>query len=405
MKQLKYIEKSTHARSALDWAGDIWARHTIAIAGLLLLICAAMFFAPPVSAQSGTSSTARVFTVYGVEVDERARSATQARTQALRQAEVGAFQQLLRKIAPEDDLARLGEITPDTVRNMVLGVVVHNERTAPGRYLARLDITFSPEHVREMLGLADIPYSEVSGGPYILFAEFASAATSFVFDDNPWREALLAADMRNRMIQYVIPDQSFRDRLLLGGAKDQHSWQNTRNQRLEERFGTSTIFRTVAEIDDEGNLTMAWHDPSRADLNLNLDLELGQEADLAIGQISLNAKAGESQNELLKRGADIMLDRLDGLWKARTLTQFGSVNRFDASVVAHTAAEWADIRRRIKSLAIVRDVELRQLSVPVSYITILYAGGAEQLRLVMKNVDLELVEEYDGWRLQNKDPA
>ncbi len=75
-------------------------------------------------------SRERLFTVSGIEVDERAASAREARAMAIAKAEDAAFQTLLQRLTQDYDLARF--VLPEGARaaDYVRGIEVNDERNS-----------------------------------------------------------------------------------------------------------------------------------------------------------------------------------------------------------------------------------------------------------------------------------
>lgn len=334
-----------------------------------------------------------IFTVYGVEVDVTARNAREARGKALETAQVQAFWRLLRKISLEDALLDVGKISPLDIRNHVSGIEVHNERTSPRRYMATLDISFNKEKILQFMGLNNLAYSELTGGPLLLLPVYEFAGVFNLFEENnPWRQALYGADIENHLYKFNLAEGGFDDQLLVG---------NTENLRDTADLSQGR-FRTLVERYNASDLLVArvwWGAVADNGLrNLHFSYRRGM-SQITEGGVIIAAKI-DTQETMFNKAAEAIFTRLDISWRAQTLTTFGSFNQLEVHVVAQTAQEWVDILERLRATPIVRDVIVEKLAVPVSNIKIIYAGVFEQLHLVLAAANLSLREDFDGLYLE-----
>lgn len=109
-----------------------------------LAVALALAFCPPVSAQPS-------YTVEGVEVDVTAANAVKAREEALKQAQVKAFEQLALTTLGEEGMAAYSMPDPDTVMALVQDFEVTNEQLSSRRYKGVFTVRFRPALAQQYL--------------------------------------------------------------------------------------------------------------------------------------------------------------------------------------------------------------------------------------------------------------
>lgn len=358
--------------------------------GLLML---GFFSISTQSVQAQDNFQDHIFTIYGLSVDITASNAREARSLALTKAQVSGFNLLLRKISIEDRLAEARPLSSNEVSNHVSGIEVHNERTSARRYIATLDISFNKAKVLQYLGMNNLPYTELTGGPLLLLPIYEYGGVAALFeDDNPWLNALSKADIENHLFKYKLAEGNFEDQLLVGNLSalnnNQQDFQ-ARSSKLNSKYGTSDLL-----------LARAWWGSSDENglKNLHFSYSRGLSTQEKSGMIV--AHESYSQEHMFIMAAQAIFNRMDISWRQQTLTSFGAFNELEVRVSAQNAVQWVDIIERLKATPIVRTIEVDKVAVPVSQITIIYSGVFEQLRLVLQGVNLNLVEDFDGWYLE-----
>ena len=110
-----------------------------------------------------------IYSVMGIELDVRARTATLARERAIAQAEVKGFAALLYKLLDHDS-PLIGKVHPAAqIRPMVRAFEIGEEKSASGRYIATYHVSYDPRSVRQYLGRLNVAFSEIPGDRLLVF--------------------------------------------------------------------------------------------------------------------------------------------------------------------------------------------------------------------------------------------
>src|SRR6185437_14035085 len=103
-----------------------------------------------------------------VTVDKTAASAAQAREIALAEAQVQAFDRLVRRLVAKDRQTAVPRQNAQSIARLVRGFEGDRERTSNVRYIATLRIRFDPNGVREVLRAANVPFAETRAKPILV---------------------------------------------------------------------------------------------------------------------------------------------------------------------------------------------------------------------------------------------
>ena len=159
---------------------------TILVVLLAALACAA--------AQLGPGSN--TYTVTGVDVDVTAADAVQARQQGIaRGAPQGGQDAGRAHGGGRRPRPRAADPSDASLEGMVRGIEFVRERSAPGRYIATLNVVFQPDPVKAWLGEAGVKIAEtVSRAALVIPLWKGKAGVEPLDDRNAWREAWRALD-------------------------------------------------------------------------------------------------------------------------------------------------------------------------------------------------------------------
>lgn len=362
------------------------------LARILLSILAVGCFATPSTAQD--SETEGLFTVYGVEMDVTAATAAQARRIALDQARQRAFERLIEKIAAPDALAMLPPISDGMLEQFVRAVQISNERSSSTRYLAEIDVTFSPPAIRGLLSDAGIAFTESQGGPYLLLPLYRAGGQLRLLGEHSWVQALEMAEIRNRLIRYRLPETGIRARTALSPL------------RLD---GASPA--TLAEIARRFDVP----DVLLAEARPTVDFATGRRAVVFRGSTGpeagldfrgrVIAGAQEDLVSLLERAADRIFTNVDAAWKERTMISDQQRRRIEVLAPVRHLDDWIALRKRLDSVPVLRNAEIARISLPLSRFVIDYVGSMEQLRLGLEQARLVLESRGERYILRPQEQA
>ncbi|GER03012.1 hypothetical protein JCM17846_06940 [Iodidimonas nitroreducens] len=292
------------------------------------------------------------------------------------------------------------------MQSLVRSVDIREEKFSSRRYMAVLDVLFSPDAVRDIFARTDVAYTESLGGPYLLVPVLYDRGVRMVFGDHPWQQALAGADLQNRLIAYRFAPDRISSRAVLSDdlltnpdpsklAKAARFFAVPRiviaTARLVPNYRTGQpdlhYDLVVGPLDDEGESRM-----SHAEGSLSAFMEDFDPAEAATSETEAGTEAF-----VLKRAANLILRRSDALWKEQTLlAATGDQSVVSVMAPVDHAEAWLSIRQKLESVGIVRSFEMTEIGLPLSRFAISYVGTIDQLRLALAQARLQLLNSDQG---------
>ncbi|MFZ5780971.1 MAG: DUF2066 domain-containing protein [Pseudomonadota bacterium] len=346
---------------------------------ILVVLLGAIAAGGPVLAQ-GTNT----YTITGVDVDVTAPDAVQARQQGIAEARRKAAKMLVDRVVAPEDRARVTIPSDAALENMVRGVEFVRERTAPGRYLATLNVVFAPDQAKAWLGDAGAKIAETVTRPALVVPLWKGPAGVEPLDShNAWQDAWRALDTAGSAVPVTV---------LRGDALDQNAaaaeqvyvGDVSALARLNERYRAPTIVVAVVEGDKEaGPLAVS---------GLRYDAQTG-----ARSEIPRTTVADSGQ---LKEAAKAMHARLDEQWRGIAVVHRDSQDAIDVVVPLRSLSDWVQVRQRLGSVPALKGVVVRNLEADRAELRLEYFGTTEDLQRTLSLAGLTLDRDADRWRLQ-----
>ncbi|MEX0921249.1 MAG: DUF2066 domain-containing protein [Rhodovibrionaceae bacterium] len=348
---------------------------------LLAALVLAAGLAGPAAAQE-----AGVYVVSGVKVDATADTVTQARSQAMAQGQSKAFDLLMQRLVPSQDLPRVPAIGSNEVDSLVTDFSVANERTSDVRYLADMTVRFQPDAVRSFLQRAGIDYAETQARPIVVLPLYKDADGWRLWDSpNPWHEAWLKGRHSNDLVPLEAPLGDIDD-VIAVDAEAALAGDSSALQAIAGRYDAAEVLIARAQVSG---------DPAVIDIEGQRMLGDG-------GQVSdqVTQAEGEDLADALVRATDRLAAAMQGDWKAQNVLRFGSESQLTADVPIQSLNEWMDIRSRLQSLPQIRRVDIVYMTRGQVRVNLTYLGDQQALSQVLAQRNLSLTPESQGkWSL------
>lgn len=348
---------------------------------LVVLLLPVLGFTPR-PAPAAEDDLARIFSVFGVEVDVRATTALAARREAMAEARAEAFRRLVAKLVDEEDAGLVAMPEPDALEQLVRAVDIAGERSSATRYIATIDIAFAVDAVRALFAETGVAYTESAGGPYLLLPLWLEGGVRHLFGEHDWRAALEAADRGNRLVGYRLPQATLAERRRLSPTGLARAGQEEL-RLLTAEFEVPQIVVADAEMrrdPETGRPAIAWRIVAGPDRGMS--------------ERGLLVAAGEEERaDLLARAADRILTAIDRDWKARTLVAGQEIGRLEVLAPVRDLAGWMAIRQRLATVSLVRRAEIVRIALPISAFEISHIGSLDQFRLALTQARLDLTFE------------
>ncbi len=352
------------------------------------LICALAVFAL-LGAGNALAAEDDVFEVRNIAVDVKAETAAEARAQALREAELKAFETMLARLTLRQDRQKIPVLSRADIAGYVRDFSVAQEKASSVRYIARLNYRFKPEPIRELLRAYNVPFAETSSKPMLVLPVFEHAASAALWDEpNPWRLAWQQRDAPGGLVPLIVPIGDLNDIVTIGAA-DALAGSSLKLATLADRYAAT------------GSIV--------AHLNLTVDQTTGAEAStitllrpfdpipVEARSASLIKLSGENMSAFMARAVNDTVSRINELWKRRNLISNAGTGVLAVTVPIGSLGDWLQIKKQLASIGIIRRTEIVLLSREQVRVNVHFAGDPDQLMTALEQANLSLLQESGEW--------
>ena len=337
------------------------------------------------------ASWAAVYDVENIDVDVTAKTASQARELALVQGYRQAYEKLLARLVPREQLSVVTDITDTQLQGLVERFQVYEEKNSDTRYLATLKIVFQPERVRNYLRSNYVKFSETSAKPTLVLPIYSSTGAKLLWESpNPWREAWGAAALTDGLVPFVLPTGDMTDYSLIS-ANHAAAADDYRLAAIAERYQVDQVLIAEAEesIDFRTGGTQL---EARADL---VSLNTGERRKIEFDRSKL--KQGDDQFASLAKTITVAIEED---WKARTVLDFSKRQILNARVPLRSLKTWLAVQTELEKVSLIERVGLTSLSIESAQIDIQFLGTLNQLKVALNQKNLLLEAEDSFWELR-----
>ncbi len=348
---------------------------------LPILVAGAAVLSGAAGASAQSSNT---YTVTGVDVDVSAADAVQARQQGLAEARRKAARSLVDRVVAPEDRARIAIPSDPALEGMVHGIEFVRERSAPGRYIATLNVVFQPDAVKSWLGGAGVKIAETVSRPALVIPLWKGPSGVEPLDDrNAWRDAWRSLDTSGSSVPVTVLRGDQVDQGAVS-AEQLYVGDVAALARLNERYRAPTIVVAVVEGDKaNGPLTVG---------GLRYDTQTG-----ARSELPRVAATGATQ---LPEAARQLHARIDEQWRSVATVRRDSQDAMDVYVPIRALGDWVQVRQRLGGVPAVKAVTVRSLETDRAELRLEFFGSTEDLQRTLASAGLSLEKDADKWRLQ-----
>lgn len=330
-----------------------------------------------------------LYTVTGVEVDVRAKTAAEAKKQAITEANVKAFAIFAQRVGGGALADRLADIPTKRIDAMLDSLSIEEERTGPQRYIGKLTVRFLPGKMRKIMADLGVSYSEKLAPRTVIVPVWRTPEGVVVWEDNPWRTAWLSLRAENSPVPLIVPlgDLADTDTLTpeLAAGRDEASLEAI---RLRYEADAILVAEAAAVGEDTVQATMVGNS---AVGTLEFDKSYAAENGGGVAEAASIAALRFHQVMLLR-------------WKKKNetapVTQSLPVATLPIAVAFYSTEEWTALRARILSTPGVSGVDISTISQGGAIVQLSYVTGFEQLRQSLWSAGLALQNVGGTWVLQ-----
>ena len=345
-------------------------------AALGLMLC--LFIALPARADSGA-----LIAVRGIDVDVTAGNAVDAREQAILEGQRKGLRQALLMLTPAENVDRLPALSDSQITDLVADYEVESEQTSTVRYIGKLAFRYRLDALSSLLQQSGAAATTTPSPPVLVLPVLSSGGKNLLWGEgNAWRDAWSAHPPTGGLVELSLPKGDAADASAIT-ADQAVGGDIARIQSLAGHYGVGDVAVIVAQQDAaSGAVTFSV-------TRYGMTGPTGTFQDQVAGDPA-NPEAAYNQ------AIDRIADRLQQDWIAQ--------NRVASSVEQHLTvdasisglAQWAELRRRLASVATLRRVDVIYLMQSRAQLDLTFIGDRDQLTRSLQQRALLLRDSGDG---------
>lgn len=345
-------------------------------AALGLTLC--LFIALPAMADSGA-----VIAVHGIDVDVTASNAVDAREQAILQGQRKGLRQALLMLAPAADIDRLPALNDNQITDLVADYEVESEQTSTVRYIGKLAFRYRLDALGNLLQQSGGSATAAASPPVLVLPVLTTGGKNLLWDDgNAWRDAWSTHPSSGGLVELVTPKGDPMDAAAINGDQAV-AGDAAKIQALAARYGVGDVAVVVAR-----------QDAATADLTLT------------VTRYGIAGPTGSFQDQItgdpahpeaaFGQAIDRIADRFQQDWIAQNRVTSSVEQRLTVEAPISSLAQWAELRRRLASVATLRHVDVIYLMQTHAELDLVFVGDREQLARSLQQRALLLKDSADG---------
>ncbi len=350
---------------------------------------AAAFVLAILSLAPAPAGAASVYTIAGVEVDVTDTDASAAKMKAIGEAQVKAWQRLVARLAVEGSAKKLAWMKPAQIGRLMSSLSVEEERTGPGRYIGKLNITFLPDKVRATFAKNGIAFTEKVAPPTVVVPVWNAPDGAVLWGETPWRKVWAESGADQSVTPMILPRGDEIDAQALSVA-DALAGDGQKLEAIRFRYEGAAILVVVAEPVGENAVRM------RA------------AGDTPVGRVMID-KTYTAETGGVEAAARIAATRLLTLmtqkWKQENPYEpprpaAAAAQAMSVSVPFASTQEFSALRARLVGTPGVTGVNVASIQPGGALITLNYQTSIEQLQAALAQNRLQLSLVSGAWVLQ-----
>lgn len=332
-------------------------------------------------AQAAEICETPVFGVQNVSIDQSAPTATKAQVLGSRAAAETAFRVLLERLL--NDTASVDAFFAEHDLDEFTDFVhIAEENSLEGRYIARLDFCFDAIRLREAMRTAGLSWAELPSPPILVIPVWQGpdGARAWQADNewlSGWREAVASA---TALMSFTLLEPTITNERQLR-AQDLAKADPATLRKGAEIAGVSQIMLVIAQLDYEGAqpvLTVSGQLLSGQGTGLT---QLGRMADFQVND-DLSKQLTNARMEIL--------DELEKSWHAANLISGNETSELTVEIPVKDLAEWAARLVVLGDIAVIKEYQIRRLSVDGGLVTLSLSGSLAALENALTRHQLRL---------------
>lgn len=347
----------------------------------LLLICAAP--------QNAMASDNELFTIQDVKVDVTADNAAIARQLAFQDAQVKAFNRLVKRLLSEEEAELLAAPDKEIIPSLIRDYEITNERLSTVRYIGTYTFRFKPKTVKEFLASAGMIFTDVGSQPVLILPYLQHGYETILWDpQNDWLKAWQRiTSYKDALVPVIVPIGDLEDTQDISNDESL-TYDYERLSRIVQRYRAGEAIIMIA--------IPSWRDYYQSDPDKLPDrmTVMIYRTDRKKPEFAQNFSVMREPNQNKEAFMDMVVSEarkaLRRDWKSRTMVDPQQNNKLTARITFSSMDEWIETKNTLDNVHGINDLNLLALSPQDAHIELLFNGSEQRLRLALQQARLTL---------------
>jgi len=341
----------------------------------------------PLVAPAARADDTGVVAVRGIDVDVTAGNAVDAREQAVLQGQRKGLHQALLTLAPSANVDQMPPLSDSQITDLVADYEVESEQTSTVRYIGKLSFRYRLDGLTALLQQNGIGAATTPSPPVLIVPVMVSGGKNLLWDEsNAWRAAWSTHPPTAGLVPMLLPKGDAADTAAIT-ADQAASGDIAKIQALAGHYGVSDV--AVATLR---------RDPATSALAVNVvRYSIAGSTGGFQDQVPPPASGTTTAPDAVYAVAiDRIADHFQQDWISQNQVSSSVEQRLTVEAPVNSLAQWAELRRRLSSIATLHQVDLIYLMQTHAELDLVFIGDRDQLTRALQQRALVLKDTGDG---------
>ena len=335
---------------------------------------------------------ADMYAVHNMHVDVTAQNATEAREQGLNDAQEKAFYKMLERLTLFKDMENLPVLTNEDILNLVQDFSVSNEKTSSVRYIADVDVQFSPEAIQTFFQEYQVPYVTSVAEKSVVLPVYRSsekAAPLLWKDTNPWALVLSKVSETSDLVPFVVPLGDLDDMEVISEDNLEDEGALDITPILNRYQGKNALIVELTVLKKENALKVF--------------IRPFQNKKGFIEELGMTEPINAPLPEVFKRAAERTVYLLEQAWREKNAVRFDNPTKLFVRIDIENLAQWIAIRKRLDHIILIKQYTVKALRKDHAEVELFYAGQLDAFQEALRKEELFLsqTDNEEIWLLRD----
>lgn len=363
---------------------------------MIIMISFVCFFSS-VALQANETPNSNIFLVENINVSSVAEDAVAARKNAISKAQNQAFNLLMKSMIDPRNLARIPELSDESIANMVASMEVRNEKISRDSYSANISVLFNSSSIKQLLSSLNLKFADSSSPPIIVIPVLnyetpEGQKISLLWQPNnlwlkSWQE-----NSKYSSVNFIIPNSEVMRTQSNVTAANAKKLLYGDFQNILDTYNANEVLIADAHLEDAGD-----------GINNILNIEY-----LQIGKIKRKSSfenvilpKEQGFDMLFTEGVQLIANNLQSDWVMSNNAEnsLDQIQKITILVPLDSLQKFVNIRRKINNIPMIEKYHLAAISPLQADLHLYLKGNPNQIFSELESKGLMLQQVNESWVL------